>query len=323
MKISLGISNITSASKNTNNTTRHSIKTESLPNDIFIKSTRPGKVSFSGLPRFDERFSPFCKDLHEYLAKQTPLTYDDIRKIIHKYVPDIGINRMSELNNKSNAVEATGAYFENLQIFTPDGRCLQGRQGIYINLPETNNIEDRIKFSEFLVHEMTHVLQENSSDRIPLSKWMNDYLQNAKMNRDSILTLQLMPKIFSIFEYNVTKPLYTALNKSSYMPLPINSASNDTVNEIYKNSTRVPASRFADIILSKCAERIGLPEAPSNIKKIIEYAKLKTECEREAISNATAFIKNELGINSPTDLDLRVNLYDIVKQQLQNIITQI
>ena len=323
MKILPVTQNRISAPSNINNTRAFSVKTNSLPDDIFIKSAPANKISFNGLGRFDERFIPLCKDLQEYLAKNTPVNYDDITKIIRKYVQGIDLYKMSELSQKSNATAAHGAYFENLHIYTPDGKCIQGKQGIYINLPKSNNLEDRIKFSEFLVHEMTHALQETSSDRTPLSKWMNDYLRNAKMNNDTVLTIQLMPKIFTTFEYNVSVPLYKALNKNNYIPLPISEASNEVVNAIYKDTTGISADKFADFMIAKTPERLGLPDSLSNIKKIIEYAKLKTENEKEAIGNATDFIKNILNIKGPTDLDLRVNLYDIIQQKLQYIISQL
>ena len=101
MKILPVTQNRISAPSNINNTRAFSVKTNSLPDDIFIKSAPANKISFNGLGRFDERFIPLCKDLQEYLAKNTPVNYDDITKIIRKYVQGIDLHKMSELSQKS------------------------------------------------------------------------------------------------------------------------------------------------------------------------------------------------------------------------------
>lgn len=148
-----------------------------LTNDYFIKSKTP---AFNGTQTFVQNFEPFKKDLTIYLKNNKTIELSRISSIIQKFRPFLKIKDFSEIPNNTNIHDMTGAYYRDEILFNYNGEITNGEKELYINPPQPNSKEDTITFIELLVHEMTHVFQESSSDRISKFDYINNFLKKNR-----------------------------------------------------------------------------------------------------------------------------------------------
>ena len=149
--------------------------------DVFVKSVTAKNVSFGANLTMAEKFIPFKNEFLKYYKENSILTFDEIEKIIQKYLPDIKVCDLSTMQNKGNVHNRTGAYFENEILFTSDMKCKKGIQQICLIPQKTDKFEEKMQLAQGVIHEMTHALQENSKDRLSKDDFLNS-LKGAEKN---------------------------------------------------------------------------------------------------------------------------------------------
>lgn len=295
---------------------------QSSPNDIFVKST--SNVSFGSMSKLNDKFFPFCRELKEYIYKTKSIDIAKVEQIVQKYSPTTLVKPMQELPGGTNATEQTAAYFTNRLLFSADGKIKVEDKAIFLNIPQKTDKESKLNFLCDILHEMTHIFQEESSDRLSKVTFLNDFLKDKQINKDTISVIQAMPKAFSVAESNIIMPLIKSLKKENDLPLTIKENSKNILDKIYAPQTQINSvDDFITLIILKTQEYIQNNFCVTDKKAITKYIALVSEKEKEAYQKSTQFLKRELNIKDPTDLDLRVTLYDAFSKKAQELSNQV
>lgn len=282
-----------------------------LSNDLFVKSSN---VQFCGktIP-FENKIRQFSQKIKQYVLTSDTIKFDELEKIVTEFSPTTNVKKMSELPSTSNAGAYTSAYFQQKIYFSPDGRMFEDPKTIFLNPPAGKTLEDKATFLDSIVHEMTHIFQEESPDRVSKTNFFNTYLKGKDIN-SLIGTLSAMPKVFQSVEHNATMPFRYFMNKENNLPKPIKNASSKTLDEAYKSTTALDAKKYVetvvDTIITQAEKQFG-PLDRIGLKKFIRLVASK---EKEAYSKGLDVQKKVLKINEDTDLDLRLKLYEILEK---------
>lgn len=285
---------------------------DNLSKDIFIKNHTP---SFGKSLRLEEKYFPFKKEIIEYCFKNSNINIEQIEKIIKKFSPTTSVKNIRELPPNTNVSDLTSAYFTNKLYFDADGKIFAGDKEIYLALPENNSKSAKLNFLNSLLHEMTHIFQEESKNRTSKVDFFNNLLHGKSPDSKDITTISSMPVAFSIAERNMYTPLYETLRKENFMPQPVIDCSKNMLDRIYIAKTGFDTKKFIELVINKTLDYTEKMKGPVNKSNVVKYISLVAGKEKEAYYNSTAFLKKAAGINSPTDLDLRVTLYDIFMEQ--------
>ena len=280
-------------------------------NDVFVKNS--SSVSFGNNLTLAEKFKPFAKELEDYVLKCEKPDFSRLESIIKKYSPTTKIKEFKELSKNSNVHDRTNAYFRQNMNFTQDGEIIPDAKEIYIKLSADMNKQEKLDFLSSLEHEFTHILQEESPDRLSKISFLRNFIGQG-LDKKKITTLQLMPQLFNTVEYNMSLPLYKFLGKTNNLPNPIKSASEDIVNYIYREETGYPVTNFIKYIKEEAMKRAEVSVGKFDKKAVNDYIALVADKEHEAYKNATNMLNEKCGIKGSSDLDLRVTLYDIFKK---------
>lgn len=280
-------------------------------NDVFVKNS--SSVSFGNNLTLAEKFKPFAKELEDYVLKCEKPDFSRLESIIKKYSPTTKIKEFKELPQNSNVHDRTNAYFRQNMNFTQDGEIVPDAKEIYIKLSANMNKQEKLDFLNSLEHEFTHILQEESPDRLSKISFLRNFIGQG-LDKKKITTLQLMPQLFNTVEYNMSLPLYKFLGKTNNLPNPIKSASEDIVNCIYREETGCHVKNFIKHIKEEAMERAEVFVGKFDKKAVNDYIALVADKEHEAYKNATNMLNEKCGIKGSSDLDLRVTLYDIFKK---------
>ncbi len=290
-----------------------------LQNDVFVKSK---SVSFKGDRNFVEFFEPFQKEFLALCREKKEFKFDELNTFVKKYVPNLEVKRLSEVDSGANVHDRTAAYFKDEMFFTPDGRIRNGQKVLFINSPEMNSEADRVAFSQFFVHEMTHAFQETSSDRLSKFEFFKGFLGGKSLDDDKLHTLLMVPKLYSMVEYNYGLPLINVLKKENEIPLPIRVKPDENIiDNIYREQVGGSADEYLDALVERVFEILGKPSDKQNFKTAKKYLVLIAQKEKEAYEKGLAFTKSLLNIDqkTPTDIDLRVKLYEMFVKRLEKI----
>ncbi len=280
-------------------------------NDVFVKNS--SSVSFGNNLTLAEKFKPFAKELEDYVLKCEKPDFSRLESIIKKYSPTTKIKEFKELPQNSNVHDRTNAYFRQNMNFTQDGEIVPDAKEIYIKLSANMDKQEKLDFLNSLEHEFTHILQEESPDRLSKISFLRNFIGQG-LDKKKITTLQLMPQLFNTVEYNMSLPLYKFLGKTNNLPNPIKSASEDIVNYIYCEETGCHVKNFIKHIKEEAMERAEVFVGKFDKKAVNDYIALVADKEHEAYKNATNMLNEKCGIKGSSDLDLRVILYDIFKK---------
>ena len=306
------------------NRTSAKFNSTALNNDMFVKSSTSENVMFGSVKTFVEKFVPFEQELLKKIGKGNfDTSIENVETLVQKYSPDLKIRPLKEAGANSNVTNRTSAYFKDQMYMTEDLQLVNGEKELYLTMPRSNNKDEQMNFAQSLVHEMTHAFQEKSTDRLSKYDWLKCFLESSKVNDDTVRTLQLMPKFFSMIEYNLLLPFDKALGKTNFKPVRIPSVDKELVNDIYKRNTGIPFNNYVDFLVDAVAKRLGMPDSQLNRKKLHEYVPLLAGKEEEAYTKGYGFTKKQLHISGQTDLDLRTKLYSMFKQRSQEIANNI
>lgn len=287
----------------------------STPNDIFIKSPN---ISFKG-KSFEEKYSELRKDLTDYIMTSPNIEAKAIEEIIQKYSPTTTFDDYKNFNTKaSNAFEATTGYTkQDMNFSISDFGVVASAmpQKIYVTFPENLDKESRILFGDNVLHECSHVLQNESSNRQSYQDFFNSNFSRISNTRCSINSLQVANEAFSTTEKEMYKVLLTSKsNKLDRLPKKVSKKID--LNEFYKQRYKCNAKEFAQMVIELILKQANAKGAIDK-QMVLDFVILKAQDEKEAYRNALDFDKEQLKIKGAIDHDLKIKIYDsMIAQRL-------
>lgn len=281
------------------------------------------RTSFKGQKNFNQKFTPFKSDIINYILKTPEISLDGISQIVQKYSPTTKFVLMDSKNNELPSHYS--AFAEHPIDFFTDGKTITAQdnpQVVHFNMPQDINPNTRIKLLGEIIHETTHVFQEESTDRTSSLKQYNKFFNSAKNYDVAINTLQ--SQIFTTGFFTIEKILLSAL-ASAYdcdfsEPQAIEDASVKDMNTRFKNSTEDTTEEFISQIINFIIELTQTKHGKLDRKAILEMYALRASKEKEAYKNESDIIKKATGINCPINYDLRVTLYSLLEQTAKKML---
>ncbi len=284
--------------------------------DIFVKQKKP--VSFGNSQNFHDKYELFAKDIESYVLNHCELKINDLRTIVQKYSPATDVKDFRQMPDKSNATIKSQAYFTNMINFT-NSEAIAENKTIFVRIPEKNNIINALEFLEAIEHEFTHILQEESKDRISKVDFLNNYLKKVQLNSSFIDTVKTMPKAFAEIEYNLNIPLIKVLKKNNELPIQIYGNPEDILRNMYLKETGFTPEDFIKKIVQYVYKNIEANGIKFDKQAVTDYIALLADKEKEAYQNSLDMLKKYCNIKGLSDLDLRIKLYEILQKTVKNI----
>lgn len=281
-----------------------------IAKDIFVKSTN--NISFGSIN--DKKYSSLKQDITEYFTTAETLSVEEIRALVKKHLPDTGFDDIKNLPKGSNSSIYAGAYTaEPIAIYTAKNGKLQSEtkpKTIYLNFhtPTQNVKESRIILLDRLLHEMSHVLQDEKGSDTRKEDFFNEYLSSLKNQQVAMANMQVANMIFNGLEKLLIETFKACSKTTGSLPKALK---RDTdINSLFLKKMKITAEAQIQNYLSNSINLVNMKLGIINKKFISDFVILKAKNEKEAYQNALNSDKELLGINSKTDFDLRIEMYD-------------
>lgn len=279
-------------------------------NDVFVKAK---DVSFGNNTTIAAKLQTFCPEIYRYIMNSQELSYQGLEKVLQRVSPETKVRPFSEIPNGSNVCNGTGAYFHCNFLFNtdlippvvkPDGKA------IYVQIPQKEGIPERLNLLGSMVHETTHIFQEESSDRLSKCEFIQHLLNSdlpATVKKD---TLFAMPKIFAQADVAMQQPYLRYFGRKDLLPQPVRFLNDDGLDVIYNTVAKTNADEYIAHSLFDSMNEYAKYFPHYDRKTVLDYVSLTAQNEREAYLNSANILKCALNVNSPTDLDYRKLVYD-------------
>ncbi len=281
-------------------------------NDIFVKSKN---ISFKG-NSLSAKYEPLKADLTDYIMNADEIDLSEIRNIIKKYSPTTGFDDFKKLpknNNVHNNV-TTGYTQQQMQFAQNEDGQIEVEnlpQNIFVVVDKNLNKENRIILLDRILHECTHVLQNESDDHQSYVDFYNEAFKRINDSDVALNTIQVTNSIFNYIENDSIMTFYKA-SKNSMGLLPKNiSRYKSNIDDIFLKEKGTSVKSNAQVLLNKLIKNVG-SQTKIDRKLILDFVKLKSQNEAEAYQNALNSDKELLGITGVPDFDLRIDIYKAI-----------
>ena len=174
----------------------------SCQRNLYRCNKTNNNVSFE--KNMDELIYPFGYDIIKYTIQTKKPKLKEVEKIVQKYSPDTKVEDMKKHTTLGNykGVAYTDIEFEQIE----------DERGIYLKTlplkmylrPPYGNSQVQIGF--FLaetIHEMTHVFQQESDDRLSYEELFDRYFKNCDNQDEVLATILLSNELFDIITCKV------------------------------------------------------------------------------------------------------------------------
>ncbi len=280
-----------------------------LGKDIFVKSTN--NVSFGSINK--TKYDSFQEDMTSYFMNAEELSPKEIEKLIKKYSPETNFDDIKNVPRQSNVNRASGAYtYEPTQFYIKDdGSCqiTQLPKTIYLNFhtPTSNQKEARIILLDRVLHEMTHILQDETGSDTRKEDFFNKKLSTIKSQEAAVANLQAVNLVFNATESAMMQSFVSCLPTAWSLPKEVNRRMD--IDSLFMKKTKMGTSTHIRNNLSKAINMANIQLGGIDKNFALDFVILKAKNEKEAYQNALDSNKKLLGINSKTDFDLRIEMY--------------
>lgn len=282
-----------------------------LYNDVFVKSS---SINFKGNGNsFDSKYQALKKDMTEYVMGSEQVDLKEVEKLVQKYSSETTVEDYSKLPNKTNAQQYSAGYTQQPIIFsqTPDGNIQVNMlpQKIFVRVPNTNDRNNKIIFLDRILHECTHVLQNESSDHVSYTEMYNKAFTKINSTDKKINSIKAANYVFGNVENIGLLTLASAMkDKMGSLPKQI-PPYKYSVNQIFMKKNKMSANNFFINSINNLIKGFGNNVHP---ELILDFVKLKSQNEKEAYQNALNSNKELMNISGFTDFDLRIGIYDSI-----------
>lgn len=287
--------------------------------DVFVKSTN--EVSFGSADK--SKYASLKSDMTQYFMNAEKLSVDEIRTIVKKYSPN---TEFDDIRNASQSIrnnKMSGAYtYEPTQFFY-DGEGKIAVESlpktIYLNFhtPTKNEKESRIILLDRVLHEMTHLLQDEEGSDTRKIDFFNKFLNSSPDEEKAVNSIQAFNGIFSFLEQNMMSSFVQLMPTAWSLPKEVNRRLD--IDSLFLKKMKMSTSAFIRTSLSRAFNIANAQFGNIDKNATLDYVILKAKNEKEAYENALASNKELLGITSKTDFDLRLEMYQKVIETAESL----
>ncbi len=280
-----------------------------LIQDTFIKSNN---INFKGSSQ-NPQFDALKVEMTDLIMNGAGFDLKSIERIIQKYSPSTTFDDYKNLPHNNNTHSYTTGYTQQqVSFFVNDRGQLVAKslpQKIYVVIPNTNDRNGKIIFLDRILHECTHVMQNETSNHLSYEDFYNQYFAKINNPEKAINTLKAANGIYNKVENDALMTLaFGAKDKLGSLPKQVSKFKND-LNSIFMKKKRSSSKTYFINLIENSVKSLG-----NSVDKqlIIDFIKLKSQNEKEAYQNALNSDKELLSISGYTDFDLRIELYESI-----------
>ena len=287
--------------------------------DVFIKSTN--KVSFGSIEK--TKYADLKNDMTEYFMNSDELSVGDIRTIVKKYSPSTGFDDIRNAPQTIRINKMSGAYtHEPTQFFYNEKDKIEAEtlpKTIYLNFhtPTKDEKESRIILLDRMLHEMTHLLQDEEGSDTRKLEFFNKYLDSATDETVAINSIQAFNGIFNILEQNMLTSFVKAEPTAWSLPREVNRRLD--IDSLFMKKIKMSTSTLIRNSLSQAFNISNKQFGNIDTNTALDYVVLKAKNEKEAYQNGLDSDKELLGITAKTDFDLRIEMYQKIIETAESL----
>ncbi len=257
------------------------------------------------------KMKAFVPAAYDYIINSDEVTLDGMKKIVQKVSHGTDVKPFSQVPANGNVSEGAGAYYHcNFRINSVTNEIQEDNKTIYVEPPENLSVIERLKFLGSIMHEITHIFQEEASDGLGKRQFLQKFLKTNLSSRQKFETLQVMPKIFTEAEYAIQRPYLGAFGMRDYIPRPVNVLSQNVLNQIYLETVNSPVDSYIERAILNSMTSASKRFPNYDRQTVLDYVLETSKNECEAYLTSVNVLKTALSIKSPTDQDYRILLYD-------------
>lgn len=275
--------------------------------DVFVKSN---DISFGSNATIAAKLDSFLPDLYNYILHSKKLSLEGVGEIAQNASPGLLVKSLKDAPVDAASSSWAASYNCAYSISSDMKTVSAGAKSIYLGIPDEPTVRNRLVFMNDVAHEMTHIFQEESCDRISKLQFIQKFLDKELSNAAKLDTLKAMAAIFNEAETKMQQPLLRALNKKDIIPCPVKTLSHKLLNDTYIEDSHISVDDYIKGTILSTMDKFSSKYADMDRNTILEYMQLTAKNEREAYLNSGYLVKRALGIKSPVDTEYRVLLYD-------------
>ena len=285
----------------------------SAASDVFVKS--PAVVSFSANNKFSQKFYPYKKEITDYVLNSPQVTLQGIEEILTKYSPKTKV--VERKSNDPHIAEDCISFAERpitLGIKGFNFIAQEGPKKIHISLPRENTKEKRVRLLGSLIHESTHIFQEESDDRTSTLDKYNKIFRDSKKFQITYHTVasQLYASGFHNLESSLLYTLAQSVNDIMEEPHLINTTPEKLIKDKFKNLTGLYIDTYIRKIINEIINNAEKQFNEIDRKSVLEMFAFRASIEKEAYQNQADSVKEVMGITGFTTMDVKAALYDFI-----------
>ena len=278
--------------------------------DVFVKSTN--NISFGSADK--AKYAEIKRDVTDYFLNAKTLDVNEIEKIVKKYSPSTNFADIKKIPRNANVHTSTVAYTHEPSQFllNESGKIAVETlpKTIYFNFntPAKNQRDERIILIDRLVHEMTHILQDEEGSDTRKLDYFNAFLSTQTNNDRAIRNIQAINLIYNTVEKAMIGALADSLPPTTTsLPQKINEKTD--IDTLFVKKIKTSPSTLMRNALSRTLNVANMQFGGIDRNFALDFVILKAKNEKEAYQNALDSNKELLGLNCKTDFDLRIEMY--------------
>ncbi len=279
-------------------------------NPIKVTSVRntykQRQISFQ--KNIDELIYPFGYDLVQYGVTSDTITVEGVKNIIQKYSPKTKVDAMENL--KAQDIRAPRALFDiEYKTITSlsDGEIYiqPVSKTIYLSFKDYHKSKIGSFLAEIL-HEATHVFQQESDDRMSYEELYELYYENSSDKDEIKNTVKIMDDIFISLE-NAVSRAYSLCTQNSSKRMKYRESQ-------FREHFNLSIQDFIQSIIMLKLDKLGNQKINYNL--LFDYCILRARNEEEAYRNMLDFKPKLI---SKSSVGLQVEMYNKIASSINEI----
>ncbi len=186
---------------------------------------------------------------------------------------------------------------------------------ISMNFPRWNFKKDKLLFASRLIHEFTHVIQEENDPDKSVINLIDKFLSRQRGAKFIHYTVDVANGIFPYLEAVMIDIYKNALKASSNFPSKV--ADDKTIDMAFTLECGSEVNFKVEDIISEMKSRYGYHV---DWDYIYDYLSLRAELEATAYQTELDFFKKHFNLgNTKTDFDLKIEMYKKIAKHCQEL----
>ena len=271
--------------------------------------------------KFRPKYNNLKTQMTDYVMSAENISIEEIENIVQKYSPETKVEFFENLENERMLTNGTRAYTKMPTALFANNNNIQIEarpKTIYLKFSQELDKKDKTVLLDAILHECTHVFQEESKDKVSTTEFLNNYLKKSANIDKTLNTVGSLPNLFVVYENNAKELLRFFDEDFDILPseLKNKNVSLDMVcqKKFGDNTINVLSTLIVNVLRTYQVDDPNL---------VLDYFILKSDFEEEAYKNALESSRELLGLKNKTTFDLRLEVYKKMSEAAKKVKGQI